>query len=131
MVNPYCCCYSPLAITTRSTIITHQVEAARQPGEHATVPESWPHTETGERKPSSSTAEVAEHPWWQSNASLRLRLRCRPLHPPAACCHRDRVAAAQTRQTGHPLVTRFLKLSVTHRRVLGKTGKVSLFGIGA
>jgi hypothetical protein len=45
-----------------------------------------------ESKPSA--AQVAKHPWWQSNASLRLR--CCPFHHPPACCHREDAA-----KTGH------------------------------
>jgi hypothetical protein len=42
----------------------------------------------GEKKPSA--AQVAKHPWWQSNASLRLRC-CRFHHSPT-CCHREDAA---------------------------------------
>jgi len=52
-------------------------------------------TDTGERKAFSSAADVAKHPRWEPNASLRLR--CCPLHPPA-CCHG--VAAAQNTRAG-------------------------------
>jgi hypothetical protein len=46
-----------------------------------------PHRD-GEKKPSA--AQVAKHPWWQSNASLRLRC-CRFHHSPT-CCHREDAA---------------------------------------
>ena len=79
-------------------------------------------TDTGERKAFSSAADVAKHPRWQPNASLRLR--CCPLHPPA-CCHRHRVAAAQTRQTGgYSFVSCCLEWSVGHRAFWGKIGKI-------